>query len=193
MNEVKNHKSQAKAYTQQEIDDIINDCEQYRKTLIRLCRRFFDYEYEYAEDCVQNAYVALIENLQNGKEINNYYAWLYKVTMNYKNRALREVIARRENEFHEDETKGITIDKCCSYEVNYTDNMISDDEINQIAVTILAALTESEKNLYFYYYIRKEDYNIIAEKLGGSYPAVKQKHYMLKKKLFKLIRDLEKE
>lgn len=193
MDEVKNHKSQAKSYTEQEIDDIINDCEQYRKTLIGLCRRFFGYEYEYAEDCVQNAYVALIENLQNGKEINNYYAWLYKVTMNYKNRALREVIARRENEFHEDESKKITIDNCCSYEVNYADNMISDDEINQTAVTILAALTESEKDLYFYYYIRKEDYNIIAGKLGGSYSAVKQKHYMLKKKLFKLIKELEKE
>ena len=37
----------------------MEDCEQYRKDLIRYCYQFFEYEYEYAEDCVQEAYVAL--------------------------------------------------------------------------------------------------------------------------------------
>lgn len=41
------------------IDEIMEDCEQYRKDLIRYCYQFFEYEYEYAEDCVQEAYVAL--------------------------------------------------------------------------------------------------------------------------------------
>ena len=47
----------------------MEDCEQYRKDLIRYCHQFFEYEYEYAEDCVQEAYVALLESLNNGIEI----------------------------------------------------------------------------------------------------------------------------
>ena len=42
----------------------MNFYEQYRKPLILYCSQYFDCEHEIAEDCVQDAYVALLENLK---------------------------------------------------------------------------------------------------------------------------------
>lgn len=72
------------------ITEIMNSCEQYRPKLIRYCSQFFQYEPEQAEDCVQEAYVALLEALQKGQEIRNYEGWLFKVVMNHKNKAMKE-------------------------------------------------------------------------------------------------------
>ena len=191
MSEVKSHKANAKSYTQQEIDDIINECEQYRETLIKYCSSYFDYEYGYAEDCVQNAYVALLENLKKGKEIRNYYAWLYKVTMNYKNHALKEIITRRENEFQEDEEKGITIDRLYSKEIDYIDNMVTDEDINQIALTILSSLNKYERELYISHYIKKKKFKDIAKEMNHSYTAIRQRHYTMKNKIAKKIKNFK--
>lgn len=58
-------KFKPKNSSEKSIDKIMEDCEQYRKDLIRYCHQFFEYEYEYAEDCVQEAYVALLESLND--------------------------------------------------------------------------------------------------------------------------------
>lgn len=42
------------------IEEIMNYCEPCRKALIRCCFQYFEFEYEYAEDCVQEAYIALL-------------------------------------------------------------------------------------------------------------------------------------
>ena len=52
-------KQKNSALTQENIDAIMADCEQYRKQLIKYCLQYFECKYEYAEDCVQNTFVSL--------------------------------------------------------------------------------------------------------------------------------------
>jgi len=54
--------------------ETIKYCEQYRAQLTDYCMQYFECEREYAEDCVQDAYLALLENLNNGIVIKNYKA-----------------------------------------------------------------------------------------------------------------------
>lgn len=98
-------KFKPKNSSEKSIDKIMEDCEQYRKDLIRYCHQFFEYEYEYAEDCVQEAYVALLESLNNGIEIKNYKSWLYAVVLNYKNKVMKDKIKRNEFIFTDNEEK----------------------------------------------------------------------------------------
>lgn len=98
------------------IDNILEECEQYRKDLVRYCSQYFEFEYAYAEDCVQEAYIALYENLSQGIEISNYKSWLYKVVLNYKNKALKDKIKRNELDFLDNEEKDQTLNNAFSYE-----------------------------------------------------------------------------
>ncbi|MBS7360115.1 MAG: sigma-70 family RNA polymerase sigma factor, partial [Oscillospiraceae bacterium] len=112
------------ALTQESIDAIMVDCEQYRKQLIEYCLQYFECEYEHAEDCVQNAYVALYESLKKGIKIHNCKSWLYSVTLNYKNKVIKDKITRNEYEFTDNEEKDNTINNAISYNPDYIDSMV---------------------------------------------------------------------
>lgn len=174
------------------IEDIFIECEQYRSQLIQYCSQYFDCEYEYAKDCVQEAYVALFENLNKGIEIHNYKAWLYKVVLNYKNKVIKDKIKHNEYDFIDNEDKDETLNSTFIYETDYIENMVTNIEIEQRAVMIIASLNEDEKTLYYEYYCKNENLSKIAEILGVSTTAIKKRHERLKKKLNYAIKDFEK-
>lgn len=122
-------KFKPKNSSEKSIDKIMEDCEQYRKDLIRYCHQFFEYEYEYAEDCVQEAYVALLESLNNGIEIKNYKSWLYAVVLNYKNKVMKDKIKRNEFIFTDNEEKDVVIENLKPYNPDYIDQMTTDKMI----------------------------------------------------------------
>lgn len=174
------------------IDEIMKECEQYRKDLIRYCSQFFEYEYEYAEDCVQEAYIALYENLSKGIEISNYKSWLYKVVLNYKNKSLKDKIKRNELKFLDNEEKDHVINNTLSYEPDFIENMITDETIEERMLIILSALNKDEQYLYFAHYHDKKNLKIIAQDMGISHTAARQRHVELRKKIKKMIKDYEK-
>ena len=77
----------------------MEDCEQYRTDSIRYWHQFFEYQYEYAEDCTQEVCKVLYDNLSRGNEIRNYKSWLYKVVLNYNNKAVKDKIKRNKMDF----------------------------------------------------------------------------------------------
>ncbi len=170
---------------------ILESCEQYREQLIQYCQKYFGCEYEYAEDCVQDAYVALVENLGRGIVIRNYKAWLYAVVLNYKNKAVKDIIKRNEFEFKSNKEKDDVIMNSATYEPDYLDEIISDESIEEQAVRIISALDSNEKELYISYYIKCKKLKEIADEMGIAYPAVRKRHTALKKKIHKLIKEYE--
>lgn len=177
---------------QMSIDKIMEECEQYRKDLIRYCSQFFEYEYEYAEDCVQDAYIALYDSLSQGIEINNYKGWLYKVVLNYKNKALKDKIKRNELDFSDNEEKDQTLNNALSYEPNFVENMITDETIEERMLIILSSLNKNEQYLYFAHYHDKKNLKVIAQEMGISHTAARQRHVELAKKIRKMIKEYEK-
>lgn len=173
------------------VEEIMNYCEQYREQLIQYCSQYFDYEYEYAEDCVQDAYVALLENLNNGLEIKNYKSWLYAVVLNYKNKAIKDKIKRNAFDFVDSEEKDEVIENSKSYNPDYTDQMTTDKMIEEQALHIISQLDPDEKELYISYYWKHKKLKDIATELNVTHDTIRKRHGKLKKKLNKKIKDFE--
>lgn len=188
MNELKKH---IHLSNREEIDSIIKDCETYRKKLIEHCQLHFDYDYDSACDCVQNAYLALYENLLNGIEIKNYRAWLYKVTMNYRNKAIREKIKHNEYAFISNEEKDLALENSFVYNPDYVENIVSDLEIEKRYIKIISSLSEDEKNLYIEHYLQKKTFAEIGSALGIKAGTIERRHAKLKKKILKMIKNIE--
>lgn len=178
-------------YTEQEINEIMHSCEQYRERLIKYCLQYFDYEREYAEDCVQNAYTALLENLRRGINIKNHYAWLYKVTINHKNKAIKEKRKRNEYSFTDNEEKEAAINNIPAEHVDFSESLISDKDIEKRAIEIISSLNEKEKELYFLYYLKNQNLKQISKHFGISHAAARQRHVELKKKIKRLVENSE--
>lgn len=175
-----------------DIDIIINECESYRKDLIWYCYQYFEFKTEDAEDCVQEAYLALYENLQHGVEIKNYKAWLYKVVLNYKNKVIKDKIIRNEYNFSDNEEKDQIINNTLSYEPDYIEDLITDETIEERMMKILSSLNKKEQYLYFAHYHDKKNLKVIAQEMGISHTAARQRHLELKKKIIKMIKEYEK-
>lgn len=173
------------------VEETINYCEQYREQLIKYCSQYFDYEYEYAEDCVQDAYVALLENLNNGVEIKNYKSWLYTVVLNYKNKTIKDKIKRNEFDFVDNEEKDEVIENSKSYNPDYIDKMTTDIMIEEQALHIISQLDPDEKELYISYYWKHKKLKDIAAELNVTHDTIRKRHEKLKKRLNKKIKDFE--
>lgn len=175
------------------IDDVLEFCEQYRSQLIQYCLQYFDCEYEYAEDCVQNGYITLVENLNKGMKINNYKAWLYTVVLNYKNKAIKERKKRNEYYFISNEEKEFVLNTTLIYEPDYVEDIVTDKMIAERALQIISSLKPDEQKLYFEYYVEEKKLKEIAYDLGVSPPTLRKRHIALKKKILKKIKEYEKE
>lgn len=175
----------------EEIDAILESCEIYRNQLIQYCLQYFECEYEYAEDCVQDAYVALFENLNNGIEIKNYKAWLYTVVLNYKNKTIKDKLKRNEYDFKSNAEKDAALNNT-SYEPDYLDDIITDEMIEEQALKIISSLNPDERKLYVSYYLKHKKLKDIANDLGVSPPTMRKRHTALKRKIKQKIKDFEK-
>lgn len=175
-----------------QIDTVIEECEQYRSDLIQYCAQFFGFEIDYAEDCVQEAYVALYNTLSQGTEICNCKAWLYKVVLNHKNKTLKDIARRNEQDFSDTEEKDLTIQRALSYEPDYAEEIVTEETIEERAIIILSSLNNDEQYLYFAYYRDKKNLKEIAKDLGISHTAARQRHVELRKKIIRMVKDYEK-
>lgn len=175
------------------IQKVTKDCEKYRQRLTDYCRLYFACEPEEAEDCVQDAYTALVEALQNGTEIQNPYAWLYKVTMNRKNKILRDKIRRKEADFADNAEKDRAMEQASIHNPDMLDLAVTDETIEARAVQILSALNEKERTLYTAYYVEKKNLKEIAEAFGISHAAARKRHSEMKKKIMRMVKEFEKE
>ena len=54
----------------------------HRQKVLGVCMRYFGFSIDDAEDCVQEAFFSLYDNLAQGKEIQTPMAWIYKVAVN---------------------------------------------------------------------------------------------------------------
>lgn len=174
------------------INNIMEDCEIYREKLIMHCQMHFDYDYETAADCVQDAYVALYDNLLRGKEISNYRAWLYQVAINYKNKAIAEKIKRNEYEFTDNEEKDSILNNTLTYTPDYVENMVTDEVIEERALIIISSLKPDEKSLFVEHYWNKKTFVEIGKELNTNPSTIGKRHGKLKKKILKMIADYEK-
>lgn len=182
---------QVNTVTEEEVSEIIALCEKYRDELTQYCRSFFGCEHAYAQDCVQNVYVALYESLRKGINIGDYKAWLYTVTRNYANKTLKDRIKRNEYIFESEQHKDDVINNALFYNPDYLNLMVTDDVIDERAEKIIADLTDDERRLFELHYSENISLKQIAEMLGISYTAVRKRHQTLRRKIEKAVKEYD--
>lgn len=172
-----------------EINEVVNRCEEYRGRLVNYCLRTFSFDYATAQDIVQNAYVALYENLLKGVEIENYRAWMYRVTFYFANKVAKDVKRRNECELTDDieigdDTSSLSLED----KINYKEKT-SDINTKEAAVRIISSLKKDERELYIMYYCENKKLKDIAEQLNVSDVTVRKRNSRLKHKLKDMIKD----
>ena len=92
------------------VQKTVEDCQRYRDKLYWRCRLYFRDWPDYAEDCVQEAYIELMQALRAGRCIHNYEAWLFKVAILKGQVMIREEKMRREMQFENSSDRFISPD-----------------------------------------------------------------------------------
>lgn len=173
------------------VDQIMKDSAVYRERLIKHCLLHLDCNRDMAEDCVQEAYLALYDSLSRGTEIGNIRAWLYQVTINYGKKAIRDKLRRSEYDFSDNEEKDSIMENTLTYNPDYVENMISDETIEERALKIIASLDESDKALFISRYRDKKTFVNIAAELNISSELARKRHEKLKKNILQKIKAYE--
>lgn len=176
----------------EQIYNIIRQCNMHRQKVLGVCMRYFGFsidDADDAEDCVQEAFFSLYDNLAQGKEIQTPMAWIYKVAVNQGKRLVCAQQQKGIYNFSTTEEMEQFIENV-PYNPDLLDLMITDDEIQQQAVSILSALNDKERTLYILHYRQKLKLKEIAKQQNIQEATVRKQHQRLKKKLLKMIKNL---
>lgn len=173
---------------------ILEHCQRYRDKLYWRCRLYFRDWPDYAEDCVQEAYVELLQALHAGRCIQNYEAWLFKVAVLKGQIMIREEKMGREMQFEKDSKKIISMEEAGIYEQDFpseSEPEAPDSEIRRRVIAILSKLNATDRRIYYEHYVRHKSLRQIAAQLGMTENAVSKRHVRLKEKLMRSIRSLK--
>lgn len=176
------------------VHQTVENCQRYRDKLYWRCRLYFRDWPDYAEDCVQEAYVELLRALQAGRRIQNYEAWLFKVAILKEQVMIREEQMRREMQFESDDGKIIAMEKAGIYEQEFpteAEPEQTDDDIRRRAVAILSQLNATDRRIYYEHYVRHKSLRQVAAELGMTENAVSKRHVRMKDKIKRSIRSLK--
>ena len=179
------------AVNERSVDQIMEESAVYRERLIKHCQLHFNCDQDMAEDCVQEAYLALYDNLSRGIEIGNIRAWLYQVAINYGKKAIRDKLKRNEYDFADNEEKDNIMENALTYNPDYVENMISDETIEERALKIISSLDENDKALFISRYRDKKSFVEIAAELEISSDLARKRHEKLKKNILQKIKAYE--
>lgn len=183
------NKKQSEKHEILSIEKIVNDCEKYRSKLLNTCLVYFRNEPDMAEDCVQEAYLALLENLKKGVVIYNYEGWLIKVALRRKDKVIRDKLKRKEYEFESCEKKDNVIESSLVYNPDFNDAIITDEMVLKTAIQIISMLEEKDRYIYCEHYIKHRKLVEIAKDLSMSEGALWKRNERIKHKLKKHIKN----
>ncbi len=158
------------------IDKLWNECNQSIK---KLCEIKLQSDPEAAKDVYSEVFLAFTKAIKEGRNITHHKAWLYKVANN--------MIIKKYDELNKNKEMFTDFSDEDSFELSVTpdilDSVISDDDIEKIADTIIGELNEEDQALLENHYYKNKTLREIALLTGKSEGAVKQRHYRLCKRI----------
>ena len=159
------------------------DLQDYLLRLRKLCKYKLHNHPTEAEEVVSEVLLVFVTAVNNTKIPKDPMAWLYSVANNIIKHKYKEI--QREDHrsayIHSDNELWVYPD--------FTDEIISDSAILKMADDILSGFTEEERTLLSYIYIENKSMKEIAEIMGKTESAVKQKHYRLCLSIKRLIKE----
>ena len=138
------------------------------------------------DDVMSEVYFAFVSAVYNKKIPDNPKAWLYGVANNIIKDKYSQI---NKQEKHIDRKSPENLERELAVFPDLSDEMISDEAIEEMADKIISSLTEEERELLTAFHYENKSMKEIGAVMGKSESAVKQKHYRLCIKVRRLIKE----
>ncbi len=136
------------------------------------------------DDVIGETYLALCNAIAKGIIIDNPKAWLYGTLNNIIKLKYTEMDRRKRTYIRLE-----SVEHELFYDIDFDEVELSDEIIDVIKDDIFDELLDSEKTLLIFIYEKKLKVKEISRILNISEAAIKQKHYRLKRKIKKLVKE----
>lgn len=161
----------------------------YQFCLYRLAQDTFT-----AEDCTQEVFILLYQNLEKLESPEKIDGWLYKTADHLVKRAYIKAAKEKKRIQSIDADDGYSVYNMLLYEEDYDFEAAAQKDADQCFQTIFKALTDAEIRIWNLYYRQRKPLREVSEILGLSESAVKSRVSRLKRKIIAITHDvLEKE
>lgn len=161
--------------------------DEHEKSIRKLCEFKFSGNPDEVDDVVSETYLVLCNTVRRNVKIKNPKAWLYGIVNNVIKTKYREIKTQRERQLVFSE---LTVD--LSYNIDYLDAMISDDDIEIMRSEIESELDDKERELLDYVYEKHLTSKQIAEIRNSTETAIKQRRFRLIRKIKEMAKEKSK-
>lgn len=158
--------------------------EEYEPNLRIICNHKLSGYPNEIDDVIAETYLALCNKIDKEIEIENPKAWLYGTLNNQIKLKYAEInkkkktYIRLENVEHE-----------LFYNVDFDEKELSEETIEKVKDDVLDELTDAEKTLLVLIYEKNIKLKEVARISNTTEAAIKQKHYRLKRKIKKIVKE----
>lgn len=136
------------------------------------------------DDVIGDTYLALCNAVSKGTELDNPKAWLYGTLNNIIKLKYAELDRKKKTYIRLERVENELF-----YDVDFDSRELSDETLNGIKDEIVDELLDSERTLLILVYEKKLKFKEISVILNTTEPAIKQKHYRLKRKIKMLAKE----
>lgn len=162
-------------------EKIWNECE---PVLRRICNfKLSSYPSE-IDDVIGDTYLALCNAINNGTIIRDYKAWLFGTVNNLIKMKYTEMNTIKKTLINID-----TVEQELLYDISFDNVSLNDEIIEIVKQEIINELPGSERTLLILIYTKRLKFKEIALILNTTENAVKQRHYRLKLKIKKMVKE----
>lgn len=166
-------------------------CKKYYIKILKYCNAHLGYKHEdLAEVCAQNTFLQALINIKKLETHPNIGGWLYKTAENFVKRTLHDIKKEMIRYVSLDnENINIQLELACTLDL---DNIMDENfDIDEYKHIILSKLTEEENELYREYYVEKKGLIHIINKYSITESAAKSRIFRLKKKINKIVKQID--
>lgn len=160
--------------------------EKHETDIRRLCKYKLNSNQDAIEDVIADVFLYLWIEIDNNGVPQNLHGWLYKVAVNLINQKYRE--------FYNGKNKILSYDDgiaksylLTGYDID--DLRLESETLFMWADEIIDELPEKDRTLFKMIYDEDLPMKEIAERLGTTATAIKQRHYRLVRKVKKAVRE----
>lgn len=159
---------------------------EYEPYIRKLCNYKLYKHAEYIDDCIQDIFTDLTEEIHKGTELTNPKAWLTVVANNKINDVLKFVAKKSNKTVSLSDEK--VADKIYSTDSFFDEIPVSDEQILEIKSKIIEMLDKPEQQLLYERYELKTSISEIAKKNNTNENNVYQRLFRLRCKTKQLIK-----
>jgi len=153
--------------------------EGYHEIIYKYCYSRLGEYHEFAEDCMQNAFIVYYQKLMAGEQILSPKAYLYRVAENIVKKTKAGQIKRNRKIIPLEEAYGVSAPE--------TDLAAAELDYDELKEILLSTLSEAEQLLYEQKYVQQMSLKELAEIYGIEPTAVANRTSRLRKKIMKQI------